>query len=574
MGTIKKFASYYKPHLRLFIIDLICAFGVAVCDLVYPKVAGKMIERADLNYALIFSAVLLGIFTLKALLTYVITYWGHVVGVRIQGDMRDELFRHLQKLPFSYYDETKTGSIMSRLINDLFEVSELAHHGPEDVFLSIVTIIGALIMVALINPWLALVFVIIIPIIVIIAVKLRLNLMEAFKRSREKTSEINAAVESAVSGIRVSKAYNAEAHEDKKFGEANEELKKARSWQYKSMSNFHTAMTYAMDLLYLSAFLAGGIFYAKSLITAADLTSYVLYVAMLISPIRTFIAIFEQIQEGMTGFERFLEVMAVKPEVETDHPVEIGKLKGDIEFDNVSFRYKKETDDEKHLILNGLSLKIDAGKTVALVGPSGGGKTTLCNLIPRFYDIDEGKITIDGVNIRDMRISDLRKNIGIVAQDVFIFGGTVKENISYGDFDATDEQIMAAAKLANIHDFITTLDKGYDTYVGERGVKLSGGQKQRISIARAFLKNPPILILDEATSALDNVTEMQIQTALEKLSEGRTTLVVAHRLSTVKNADEIIVLSSDGIAERGTHAELMAKNGVYATLYNYQFRSL
>ncbi|MDY3724058.1 MAG: ABC transporter ATP-binding protein [Candidatus Borkfalkiaceae bacterium] len=574
MGTIKKFARYYKPHLKLFIIDLICAFGVAVCNLVYPKVAGKMIETANLNYVLLFSAILLGIFTLKAFLLYVVTYWGHVVGVRIQGDMRDELFRHLQKLPFSYYDETKTGSIMSRLINDLFEVSELAHHGPEDLFLSVITIIGTLIMVGLINPWLAVIFIIIIPIIIVIAVKLRLSLMEAFKRSREKTSEINAAVESAVSGIRVSKAYNAEAHENQKFANANEELKKARSWQYKSMSNFMVVMNYAMDILYLCAFLAGGIFYANSLISASDLTTYVLYVAMLIAPIRTFTAIFEQIQEGMTGFERFLEVMEVMPEEEPVNPVKVGKLKGNIEFDNVSFRYKKETDDEKHLILNGLSLKIDAGKTVALVGPSGGGKTTLCNLIPRFYDIDEGKITIDDINIRDMRIYDLRKNIGIVAQDVFIFGGTVKENIAYGDFDATDEQIIAAAKLANIHDFITTLDKGYDTYVGERGVKLSGGQKQRISIARAFLKNPPILILDEATSALDNVTEMQIQTALEKLSEGRTTLVVAHRLSTVKNADEIIVLSSDGIAERGTHAELMAKNGVYATLYNYQFRSL
>ena len=574
MGTIKKFARYYKPHLKLFIIDLICAFGVAACNLVYPKVAGKMIETANLNYVLLFSAILLGIFTLKAFLLFVVTYWGHVVGVRIQGDMRDELFRHLQKLPFSYYDETKTGSIMSRLINDLFEVSELAHHGPEDLFLSVITIIGTLIMVGLINPWLAVIFIIIIPIIIVIAVKLRLSLMEAFKRSREKTSEINAAVESAVSGIRVSKAYNAEAHENQKFANANEELKKARSWQYKSMSNFMVVMNYAMDILYLCAFLAGGIFYTNSLISASDLTTYVLYVAMLIAPIRTFTAIFEQIQEGMTGFERFLEVMEVMPEEEPANPVKVGKLKGNIEFDNVSFRYKKETDDEKHLILNGLSLKIDAGKTVALVGPSGGGKTTLCNLIPRFYDIDEGKITIDDINIRDMRIYDLRKNIGIVAQDVFIFGGTVKENIAYGDFDATDEQIIAAAKLANIHDFITTLDKGYDTYVGERGVKLSGGQKQRISIARAFLKNPPILILDEATSALDNVTEMQIQAALEKLSEGRTTLVVAHRLSTVKNADEIIVLSSDGIAERGTHAELMAKNGVYATLYNYQFRSL
>ena len=574
MQTIKKFASYYKPHLRLFIIDLLCALGVAICNLVYPRVAGKMIDAAQLDYVLICSAVLLAIFLLKAGFTYVITYWGHVVGVRIQGDMRKELFSHLQKLPFSYYDETKTGSVMSRLINDLFEVSELAHHGPEDVFLSFVTIIGALIMVAIINPWLALILLLVIPVIIVIAVKLRLSLMTAFKRSRERTSEINSAVESAVSGIRVSKAYTAEKHENEKFEVANENLKQARSWQYKAMSNFQTAMTFAMDILYLTAFVAGGIFYCKSLISAADLTSYVLYVAMLISPIRTFIAIFEQIQEGMTGFERFLEVMAVQPETEPKNPVKIGVLSGDIEFKNVSFRYKKETDDEEHLILNGLSLKIDAGKTVALVGPSGGGKTTLCNLIPRFYDIDDGAITIDGINVRDMSLYDLRRNIGIVAQDVFIFGGTVKENIAYGNFDATDEQIIRAAKLANIHDFITTLDNGYDTYVGERGVKLSGGQKQRISIARAFLKNPPVLILDEATSALDNVTEMQIQSALEKLSEGRTTVVVAHRLSTVKNADEIIVLSADGIAERGTHDELMQKNGVYATLYNYQFRNL
>lgn len=571
---LKKFASYYKPHMKLFVIDLICALGVAICNLVYPRLAGDMVKRGQLDFVLICSAILLGIFLLKAGLTYFITYWGHVVGVRIQGDMRDELFRHLQELPFSYYDETKTGSIMSRLINDLFEVSELAHHGPEDIFLSAVTIIGALIMVGLINWWLALVILIIIPIIVVVAVKLRLNLTLAFKRSREKTSEINAAVESAVSGIRVSKAYTAEEHEIAKFGEANEGLKEARGWQYKAMSNFHTAMTLAMDILYLVAFAFGGVFYCKGLISEGDLTSYVLYVAMLISPIRTFIAIFEQIQEGMTGFERFLDVMAVKPESQCDNPVEIGKLDGNIVLDDVSFKYRKDTDDEEKLVLKNLSLKIDAGKTVALVGPSGGGKTTLCNLLPRFYDIDGGKITIDGVNIRDMRLSDLRRNIGSVAQDVFIFGGTVKENIAYGNFDATDEQIIEAAKLANIHDFITTLDDGYDTYVGERGVKLSGGQKQRLSIARAFLKNPPILILDEATSALDNVTEMQIQNALEKLSAGRTTLVVAHRLSTVKNADEIIVLSSEGIVERGTHDSLMERNGVYATLYNYQFKTL
>lgn len=569
---LKKFAGYYKPHLKLFVLDMFCAFTVAVLNLVYPRVAGKIIEVKDMNYVLIFSGVLLGVFALKAGLNYIITYWGHVVGVRIQGDMRAELFAHLQKLPFSYYDETKVGSIMSRLVNDLFEVSELAHHGPEDVFLSILSIIGALVMICFINPWLSLILLAILPVLLFIAVKLRLGLKHAFKISREKTSEINSAVESSVAGIRVAKAYTAEKHENEKFAAANKGLIDARSVQYKAMSNFNTAMSFAMDFLYLVAFAAGGIFYVKGLISSGDLTSYVLYVAMLITPIRTFVAIFEQIEEGMTGFKRFLEVMDIAPEKEPGNPVKVDRLKGDIVFDNVSFRYKKDRDDESSLILNDLSLKIGAGETVALVGHSGGGKTTLCNLIPRFYDIDSGKITIDGIDVRDISLYDLRKNIGSVAQDVFIFGGTVKDNIAYGDFGATDEQIIEAAKLANIHDFIMTLDDGYDTYVGERGVKLSGGQKQRLSIARAFLKNPPILILDEATSALDNVTEMQIQQALERLSAGRTTIVVAHRLSTVKNADEIILLGEGGIEERGTHEELMASGGEYSRLYNYQFR--
>ncbi|MDY2900586.1 MAG: ABC transporter ATP-binding protein [Candidatus Borkfalkiaceae bacterium] len=569
---LKKFASYYKPHMKLFILDMVCAFTVSVLNLAYPKIAGKIIEVKQLDYVLIFSAVLLGIFLLKAALNYIIVYWGHVVGVRIQGDMRAELFAHLQKLPFTYYDETKVGSIMSRLINDLFEVSELAHHGPEDVFLSALSIIGALIMICFINPWLSLILLAIIPVMVFVASRLRLSLIHSFSVSREKTSEINAAVESSISGIRVAKSYTAERHEKEKFAVANKGLKAARSLQYKAMSRFNTAMSLSMDILYLVAFAAGGLFFVKDLISSADLTSYVLYVAMLVTPIRTFVAIFEQIEEGMTGFKRFMEVMSVAPEKETENPVKVDRLKGDIVFDNVSFRYKKESDDEKSLILNDLSLAIKAGSTIALVGPSGGGKTTLCNLIPRFYDIDSGRITIDGIDINDMSLYDLRRNVGSVAQDVFIFSGTVKENIAYGDFDATDEQIENAAKLANIHDFIASLDNGYDTYVGERGVKLSGGQKQRVAIARAFLKNPPILILDEATSALDNVTEMQIQQALERLSVGRTTIVVAHRLSTVKNADEIIVFGDGGIEERGTHDELIAKRGIYAELYEYQFK--
>ena len=571
---LKKFISYYKPHWKLFLLDMVCALLVAVCNLVYPKVAGKITAVKELDFVLIWGGALLGIFILKAVLNYIISYWGHVVGVRIQGDMRRDLFAHLQKLPFSYYDETKTGSIMSRLINDLFEISELAHHGPEDIFLSVVTMVGALIMVFTIHPLLSLVVIAVLPIIILLAIKLRGGMMRSFRLSREKTAEINSTVESSVSGIRVSKAYTAEDHESEKFKDANEGLQKARAMQYKAMSNFHTVMSFSMDFLYLLVFVAGGIFYCLDLIAVDGLTAYVLYIASLITPIRTFVAIFEQIQQGMTGFERFVQTLAEKPENETETPVQVDKLSGNIVFEKVSFRYKKQKDDEESLILSDLSLNIKSGETVALVGPSGGVKTTLCNLIPRFYEIDEGRITIDGIDTKDMRFYDLRKNIGIVAQDVFIFSGTVKDNIAYGDFSATDEQIIEAAKLANIHDFIISLDEGYDTYVGERGVKLSGGQKQRIAIARAFLKNPPILILDEATSALDNVTEMQIQEALERLSVGRTTIVVAHRLSTVKNADEIIVVDQDGVKERGTHDELLAQNGIYATLYNYQFRNL
>ena len=573
---LKRFISYYKPHRKLFALDLLCAALLAACDLFYPMITRSMlndyIPNSKLRALAIWAVALLLIYIVKAGLKYFMQYYGHMVGVYMQSDMRREAFEHLERLPFGYFDNHKTGAIMSRIINDLQEVSELAHHGPEDVFLSILSIIGALVMICFINPWLSLILLAILPVLLFIAVKLRLGLKHAFKISREKTSEINSAVESSVAGIRVAKAYTAEKHENEKFAAANKGLIDARSVQYKAMSNFNTAMSFAMDFLYLAAFAAGGVFYVKGLISSGDLTSYVLYVAMLITPIRTFVAIFEQIEEGMTGFKRFLEVMDIAPEKEPRHPVKVDRLKGDIVFDNASFRYKKDRDDESSLILNDLSLKIGAGETVALVGHSGGGKTTLCNLIPRFYDIDSGKITIDGIDVRDISLYDLRKNIGSVAQDVFIFGGTVKDNIAYGDFGATDEQIIEAAKLANIHDFIMTLDDGYDTYVGERGVKLSGGQKQRLSIARAFLKNPPILILDEATSALDNVTEMQIQQALERLSVGRTTIVVAHRLSTVKNADEIILLGEGGIEERGTHEELMASGGEYSRLYNYQFR--
>lgn len=566
---IKKFFSYYRPHMGLFIIDMICAFLVAVCNLFFPFVTGNIIsvyipdKRLDL--VLVWCGVLLFVYVFKAFLAYVIQYWGHVMGVRIQGDMRKDFFHHIELLPFSYFDNNKTGAIMSRIVNDLFEISELAHHGPEDLFLSAITLVGALVLIALINPWLALIVAAIVPFMCWFAVVQRRKQKVAFARMREETGEINAEAESAISGIRVAKAYTAEEHEIAKFDVANCNYQEARSRAYKSMGVFNSGMGLFTDVLYLVALLAGGLFFYYNMIDVGQLTSYILYVTMITSPIRTLTAIFEQIQNGMTGFARFYEVM--NEPVETDDPdaQHVDKLCGDIEFDHVSFAY--DNGNEQKQVLTDVCFSVKHGETVALVGPSGGGKTTMCHLIPRFYEVTNGVITIDGRDITKINRQDLRRNIGIVQQDVFLFGGTIFENIAYGNFDATREEVIAAAKRAKIHDYVMSLPDGYETMVGERGVKLSGGQKQRISIARAFLKNPPILILDEATSALDNVTEMQIQDALAELSQGRTTLVVAHRLSTVKNADEIMVVTADGIAEQGTHEQLMQLHGMYAELY-------
>lgn len=571
---VKDFASYYKPHKKLFILDISCAFLIAVCNLFYPfitkNIINDFIPNRNLKFMLVWLGALLAVYLLKAGLTYIVEYYGHQVGVRIQGDMRRKLFAHLQKLPFTYYDDNKTGSIMSRMINDLFEISELAHHGPEDLFLSVITIIGAIILLIFVNPWLSLIVATIIPVIVIYLVFARKSLMVAWKKMREETSEINSSIESAVAGIRVSRAYTAEEHQSETFETYNRSFQQARTRAYKVLANFHTVMSFLTDFLYFIAILAGGLFYYYGKIDVGDFTAFVLYIVVLINPIRTFISIFEQIQGGMSGFVRYEEVLAEKPETEKPDAIDFTVKNGDISFENVTFGY--QTKEREKLVISDFSLKIDAGKTLALVGPSGGGKTTLCHLLPRFYDINSGSIKIDGVDIRDMKLSSLRKNIGIVAQDVFLFAGSIKENILYGNFGATEKELIEASVKANIYDFIQTLPDGFNTEVGERGVKLSGGQKQRISIARAFLKNPKILILDEATSALDNITEMQIQSALEKLSEGRTTIVVAHRLSTVKNADEIAVVTKDGIIEQGNHDELMKLNGTYATLYNEQFR--
>lgn len=576
-SLIGRFLPYYKPHLKLFTIDMTCAFIIAAINLVYPLITRKIIQsfvpEKLLTPMLVSLALLLVIYLIKALLNYVLQYWGHIVGTRMQADMRKQLFLHLERLPFSFFDEHKTGSIMSRLTNDLFDISELAHHGPEDVFLSLITIAGSFVFLALINLPLTLILFACIPPIVLVIVFSRKRMNKAFRLAREKQATINAGIESAISGMRVSRAYHAEPHETEKFEIENQAMVQARSGQYKVMGEFHSSMQFLLDLLYFAVLLAGGLFFYHGTIDVADFTTYILYISTLITPIRTLTNIYEQIQSGMTGFQRFTEIIDLEPEPEAENALHVEKMKGDISFENVSFRYKS-TDSMTGEVISDFSMRVPAGKTVALVGPSGGGKTTICHLIPRFYEIDEGRITIDGHDIRELSRYSLRDNIAIVQQDVFLFNGTVKENIAYGNFEASDEEIIQAAKRANIHDYILSLPNGYETNVGERGVKLSGGQKQRISIARAFLKNPPILILDEATSALDNATELLIQESLSSLSEGRTTLVVAHRLSTVKNADEILVVTKDGIIEQGTHEELIAQNGLYKTLYEYQFKNL
>ena len=578
MKTLKRFAQFYKPHLLLFILDMIAATIVAAADLFYPQITSNVINdyvpNGKLRQMLIWCGVLLGIYLLKAALTYFMQYYGHIMGVRMQADIRTKMFAHLQRLPFAYFDENKTGTIMSRIINDLMDISELAHHGPEDLFLSVVMLIGSFVLLCRISIPLTILVFAIVPFIVIFALFMRKRMNDAFTQARVEIAEVNANVENSIAGIRVSRSYTCRDNEEKKFAKSNIRFVAARSKAYKVMGEFGATMGLITDILYLVVLVGAGLFFFYGKINIGDFVAYLLYINSFLNPIRRLIGFFEQYQNGMTGFKRYEELMDQAEETEKENALEPESLKGEIEFHDVSFGYatKSEGDETKHMVIDHLSLHIKPGHTVALVGPSGGGKTTLCHLIPRFYEVDSGRITIDGMDITDMSRMALRKNIGLVQQDVFLFTGTIRENIAYGRLDATEEEIMEAAKKANIHDYIMTLDEGYDTYVGERGVKLSGGQKQRISIARVFLKNPSVLILDEATSALDNATEMLIQQSLEELAQGRTSIVVAHRLSTVKNADEIIVLNDEGIAERGTHEELLNKNGIYAGLYQYQFK--
>ncbi len=576
---IKRFISYYKPHLPLFILDMLAAVIIAVCSLVYPNIAKDIInsisdETCTVPFLLIWSAVLLGIYLLKALCNYIMSYYGHVVGVRMQHDMRRDLFRKYERLPSSYYDEHKTGDLMSRLVNDLFDVAELAHHGPENLFLAILMLVGSFVMLVRIEWRLTLIMFAIIPFIVLFTLLSRRRMLSAMRDSRKQIAVVNTALENSIGGIRETKSYVAEHHEVCKFDNANGLFAHHRIRAMKAMGSYHSVMTLLQDLLYVTVILAGGLFFYYGKINSGEFTMFMLYINMFLNPIQRFVTLFEQFQEGMTGFSRFSEIMGAKEESD-EGELSLDDVKGEIVFSNVSFSYSGEDDKgDVRKVISQLDLRIEAGKTLALVGPSGGGKTTLCNLIPRFYNIDEGSITLDGVDIRNITLSSLRGNIGIVSQNIFLFDGSIKDNIAYGNLDASDEEIIEAAKLANIHEFVEGLEFGYDTEVGERGVKLSGGQKQRIAIARVFLKNPKLLILDEATSALDNITEMQIQSALEKLSAGRTVIVVAHRLSTVKNADEIVVLDKNGIVEKGTHSELIALDGEYNKLYSYQFKQL
>ncbi|MBP1926948.1 ATP-binding cassette subfamily B protein [Sedimentibacter acidaminivorans] len=570
---IKSFISYYKPVKKIFFIDMVCALTVSICDLFYPMITRNIINdyvpNQNLNLLITWLSILGLIYIVKLGLNFYISYYGHIMGVTMQANMRSDVFEHLQDLPFVFFDENKTGTLMSRIINDLMEVSELAHHGPEDLFVSVVMIVGSFIMLSSINLPLSLIVFSVVPFLVVFAMKQRIKMSDAFMETRVTIGEVNASLENSISGIRVSKAFSNKENEIEKFEKNNNAFQVARRKAYKVMALFFSGTSFIMDFLNIVVLSAGGIFFFKGIINFGDFAAFLLYISMFLNPVKKLTNFIEQYQSGITGFRRFTELM--NSELETDDPdaKDIPTVQGDIKFENVTFSY----DDHKQVLKN-INFNIEKGKTIAFVGPSGGGKTTLCHLIPRFYEVEDGNIFIDNINIKNFTRKSLRKNIGIVQQDVFLFTGTIYDNILCGKIDATKEEVIAAAKKANIHDFIMTMPKGYDTYVGERGIMLSGGQKQRISIARVFLKNPPILILDEATSALDNATELLIQQSLEELCKGRTTVVVAHRLSTIKNADEIIVITASGIHERGSHNKLIEYNGIYAELYNSQFRSM
>ncbi|WP_432205022.1 ABC transporter ATP-binding protein [Cetobacterium somerae] len=562
---VKKFISYYKPYKKLFFLDLLAAITVSACDLIYPMLSRVAVNNyiPNKNYKNIITLgiFLFGIYIIKLFCNYFMNYWGHVVGVRMQGDMRKDIYVKLQNFPIKYFDNTQTGSIMSRIVNDLQEVSELAHHGPEDLFISIIMILGSFFLLLNINIPLTLIIFSVIPFTIWFTINRRQKMSDAFLETREKIGTINSTLQNSISGIRVSKAFVNKDEELEKFKVSNSQFKKARESAYKVMAEYISGMTFFTDMLDYLVLVFGAIFTYQGKINFGDFLAYLLYIRIFSQPIKRLVGFVEQYQNGMSGFKRFKDMLDQDIEKDSPNAINLTNVKGNITLENVYFSH------DKKIILKNFTLNIKAGETLALVGPSGGGKTTICNLIPRFYDIDSGDIKIDSQSIYNFKIDSLRQNIGIVQQDPFLFTGTIKDNLTIGKPDASDEEIIEAATKANIHDFIETLPKGYNTEVGERGVKLSGGQKQRIAIGRIFLKNPPILILDEATSALDNITEQLIQESLDELSKNRTTIVVAHRLSTVKNADTIVVITDDGIVEKGTHEELINNKGFYYNLH-------
>ena len=571
---LKSFIHYYKPHWKLFVFDMVCALVAASCDLMYPVISRNIINTyiPDKNLRLILTwcVALLVIYLVQAIMQYFMQYQGHVVGVRMQADMRRDVFEHLQKLPFSYFDEHKTGVIMSRIVNDLMDISEFAHHGPEDLFISLVSVVGSFIILCTINIPLTLITFAVLPFLILFVVKKRTAMTIAFRKNRIEIAEVNASLENSIAGVRVARAFTGEQEEAKKFDENNQRYVTVRERAYRVMAEFFSGTNFLTSLMNVVVLTGGGYCVYRGVINVGDMVAYMLFINMFVNPIKKLIQFVEMFQNAITGYTRFQELMNIEVEQEEPDAVDLKDVRGEITFDNVSFQYNEGKE-----VLSNISMTFPQGEMVAIVGPSGGGKTTLCHLIPHFYEITQGSICIDGQDIRKVTRRSLRSKIGIVQQDVFLFTGTIFDNIAYGKLGASREEVYEAAKKANIHDYIMSLPEGYDTFVGERGVKLSGGQKQRISIARVFLKNPPILILDEATSALDNVTENYIQDSLDELCKNRTTIVVAHRLSTIKNADEIIVMDRDGIQERGTHTQLLEKdNGIYRELYEAQFARL
>ncbi len=572
MDLLKRFVKYYKPHKKIFILDMIASFLVSVIGMGYPIITRFMlndfIPNQKIDLVIISGVSLLAIYVIRMFLRYFIQYYGHVMGVRMQAEMRKDMFVKLEKLPYTFYDENETGKIMSRMTHDLLDISELAHHGPENIFIAGFTLIASFAYLCYINWLLAIIIFAVVPFLFFVTSHFRRQMRKAQLESKVAMAKVNAQLESSISGIRVTKAFTNTTKEEEKFDDTNKEFIKARSSAFKAMGKFFASSQFITDVFNVLVLLAGGIFLYYDKIDWADYSTFIISVNMFISPINQLINFIEQFQNGTTGFKRFAEIMDEEEEDVYAGDKICHQVEGEIEFKNVNFKYKSSKE-----ILDNISFKIKKGEKVALVGPSGGGKTTICHLIPHFYDVRDGQILIDNENINEFTLESLRKQIGIVQQDVFLFGGSIKDNILYGNVDASKEELIEAAKKANIYDYIMSLPNGFDTDIGERGVKLSGGQKQRISIARIFLKNPSILILDEATSSLDNTTELLIQNALDELCKGRTTIVVAHRLSTIKNADTIIVIDDGMIKEKGSHEQLIKQNGAYKLLYDLQFKN-